>query len=447
MKCALSILILFISTFSFSQTKNWEEHAENLSDKKFELKIQPSKYNLESNHFIDEIDSWKTDKNLTGEDIYTKIVNWKKYPKPKKTGIIIERKTTLDSTYSVPYYIYIPKNYSPNLPTKLLVYYKGGWISRDHFPDNVAKEIVIDNPTFSYLDKYNVIEIFPALKNDLAIYGFYGYKHLRKMVAETKQVLNIDDNQVYLAGFSDGGRTTYNVAFLTPSQFASFYSINGVFNSLKMNYPNFSNRSITSYIAKKDKISYYKLSLAVAKKANEFGSNWSINLLDKEHFYFPYEKEILPKMFTQINNSYRNPFPNKIIYHKDYDFNELKGIDWLHIKTNTKREPEKWHYSSKVSIPLISKENDTFIYGENTSQVTANYFNNTFEIKASLVDEIEIYISPLMVDVNRPVKVIINQKEVYNQEVTFDKNFIINEFVKKFDRKQIWINKINLKVE
>jgi hypothetical protein len=447
MKLHISLLLVFISTFSFSQTEKWVKRAEKLSNKKFELKIQPSKYNLEFNKFIEEIDSWGGDKKLTGEDIYTKIINWQKYPKPKKTGIIIERKTKLDSTYTVPYYIYIPKNYSPNLPTKLLVYYKGGWMTRDSFPNNVAKEIVIDNPTFSYLDKYNVIEIFPALRSDLAIYGWYGYKHLRKMIAETKQVLNINDNQVYLVGFSDGGRTTYNIAYLTPSQFASFYSINGVFNNYKMNFPNFSNKNITSFIAKKDKIAYYKSALAMAKKANEFGANWSINLLDKGHFYFPYEKQILPEMFNQINNSYRNPFPNKIIYHKDYDFDELKGIDWLHIKTNTKREPEKWHYSSKVSIPDTAIENYKFIYGEKTSQVIANYFNNTFEIKASLVDEIEIYISPLMVDMNRPVKIIINQKEVFNQIITFDKNFIISEFIKKFDRKQVWINKINLKVE
>ena len=108
-----------------------------------------------------------------------------------------------------------------------------------------------------------------------------------------------------------------------------------------MNFPNFSNRSITSFVAKKDKIVYYENPFAVAKKANEFGANWSINLLDKGNFYFPYEKEILPKMFHQINNSYRNPFPNKIIYHKDYDFDELKGIDWIQTKANSDKKPEK----------------------------------------------------------------------------------------------------------
>ena len=447
MKLYISFLLIFISTFSYSQTEKWIEFAKKFSDKKFELKIQPSKYSLETNKFINEINSWETDTKLTGEDIYKKIINWRKYPSPKKTGVIIERKIWLDSTYNVPYYIYIPKRYSAKLPTKLLVYYRGGWILRDSFPNNVAKEIINENPTFSYLDKYNVIEIFPALKNDLAIYGFYGYKHLRKMVTETKQILNIDDNQVYLVGFSDGGRTTYNIAYLTPSQFASFYSINGTFNSSNMNYPNFSNRPITTFYGTKDKLANPKFALSVAQVAEKFGANWKLQSFEGEHFYYPNENKILPRLFTKINNSTRNPFPNTIVYHKDYDFDEFNGIDWLHIKANTNRTPEDWHFSSKFDIQRNDREMDRVNYGQMTAQTKASYFNNTFYIKSSLVDEIELYISPSMVDMNRPIKVILNDKEVYNQKVEFDKKFMIDNFINKFDRRQVWINKINLKVE
>lgn len=447
MKLIFFLLLLLNSFFGYSQTENWKNDAEKCTNEKFVKKIQPSKYNLSSNKFIQKLSIWKFDKEISGKEVYTKIINWSEYPKPKKTGIVIEKHIELDTTYSVPYYIYIPENYSNDLPTKLLIYYKGGWISRKKIPDNAAKEIVIDNPTFQYLDKYNIVEVFPALESKLAIYGMYGYKHLRLILAETKKLLNIDDNQVYLAGFSDGGRTVYNLAYLRPSQFASFYSINGTINNSNMNYPNFLNREITTYSGIKDNLVYYKYPLSIAEKANEFGANWKIRLFNEGHFYFPYEKEILPEMFNQIKNSYRNPFPNKIIYHKDFDFDELNGIDWLHIKTNSKRNPEKWHYSSEVNILRSEKETDTFIYGEKTSQVIANYFNNTFTLKSSLIDEIEIYISPLMVDINRPIKIIVNNKEVYNQKITFDKTFILENFMKKFDRKQVWINKISIKVE
>lgn len=447
MKLTFLVLTIFSSFLSFSQTEKWVEYSENLSDEKFEKNIQPSKYNLVSNNFIQQIEKWKSDNSVTAETVYQNIIAWNKYPTPKKTGVIVERKIELDTAKTVPYYIYIPENYSSDLPTKLLIYYKGGWISRDSLPNNVAKEFVNDNPTFHYLDKYNTIEVFPALNSDLAIYGFYGYKHLRLMLADTKKILNIDDNQVYLAGFSDGGRTVYNLAYLRPTDFASFYSINGTFNSSKMNYPNFSNRPITTYSGTKDSLANPKFAISVAEIANGFGANWKLNSFESEHFYFPNEKKILPKMFTEMNNSTRNPFPNKITYHKDYDFDELKGIDWLQVKTNTKKTPKDWHYTSDFYINRNGKEIDSVKYGQKTSQTKASYFNNSFDIKTSLVDEIELYISPTMVDMNRPIKVILNGKEVYNQKVEFDKEFMIKNFLEKFDRKQVWINRIKLVAE
>lgn len=447
MKLYLSLLLVFtIGINGFSQTDKWIEYAEQFSDAAFEQKTEVFATELAEHKLLESIKRWKADEQLSGEALYNEISHWNTYPDFKETGLVIEQSIQLDTHYSVPYYIYIPQNYKPHLPSKLLVYYKGGWIGRDSFPANVAKEIVIDNPTFSYLDQYNVIEIFPALRNDLAIYGWYGYKQLRKMLAQTKQILNIDDNQVYLAGFSDGGRTTYNIAYLTPSAFAAFYTINGVFNNISMNYANFSNRKMTSFVAKKDELAYYKTAIAIAQEAHQFEADWSVNVLDEGHFYFPYQQEILPKVFDQMNNSYRNPFPNKIVYHKDYDFDELTGIDWLHIKSNTEKTAEQWHYTSEISIPSSDTTQDTLVYGEKTAQVVATYFNNTFDIKASLVDEVEIYISPLMVDMNYPIKVIVNEKEVFNQTIGFDKDFILSEFAKKFDRKQLWVNKIELEL-
>lgn len=443
----LNFLFIISSIFCFGQTKKWEEFSKKLSNEKFEKKILASNYNLNSNNFINEIEEWKSNNKVSAKMVYQNIISWNKYPKPKRTGIIIKREVRLETKKSVPYYIYIPKNYNPNLPTKLLIYYKGGWISRDTLPNNVAKEIINDNPTFSYLDKNNIIEIFPALNSDLAIYGFFGYKHLRLMLSDTKKLLNIDDDRVYLAGFSDGGRTIYNLAFLRPTSFASFYSINGIFNSSRMNYPNFSNRSITTYYGTKDKLANPKFALSVAQIAKKFGANWKLYSFDGKHFYYPNKKIILQRLFTEIKNSTRNPFPNKILYHKDYDFDEFDGIDWLHIKTNTKRTPKDWHFSSNLSIQKNDQEIDSIKYGQKTAQTKANYFNNSFHIKTSLVDEVELYISPIMIDMNRPVKVILNGKEVYNQKIEFNKQFMIDNFIKKFDRRQVWVNKIKISAE
>lgn len=444
-------LLLLVVTSSYGQVDKWEKYMKTKNSTEFQKLLQPDIYNLSQNKALARITSWEKDSAITGKMVYDAITHWSTYPTPTQTGVLLKyhvklKDTKIATNYSPPFYVYLPKGYTPNKPSKLLVYYKGGWISRKEFPEYIDKEIIDDNPTFKYLDQYNIIQIFPALKSNLAIFGWYGYEHLEKLLLATKQLFNIDDNQVYLAGFSDGGRTVYNIAFLAPSPFAGFYSINGTFNNFYMNFPNFSNRSITSFAAKKDQLVDYKTTLAIAEKANTYGTNWNVHVFDEGHFYFPYEKKILPTLFQSVNNTSRSPFPNRIVYHKDYDYSYFKGIDWLHFKTNMQKKPEPWHHTSTLTLPAKDSKSETLQYGQKTAQVNASYFNNTYTIKASLVEEVTIYISPTMVNLKQPVRIIINGKEVFYQQVGYDKAFLIEQFRNKFDRKQVWIQKITVKV-
>jgi len=50
----------------------------------------------------------------------------------------------------------------------------------------------------------------------------------------------------------------------------------------------------------------------------------------------------------------------------------------------------------------------------------------------------------MMVDMEKPVQIMVNGKILYNQKLEFDKEFMIKNFKKKFDRKQVWVNKINI---
>ncbi|MEN0006489.1 MAG: hypothetical protein AAF798_20220 [Bacteroidota bacterium] len=446
MKYLLPLLCLFANSLLYSQSPNWQELAATTSDAAFSKLLASQAYGLSSNPYLEEIATWERE-NISGAAIFQKIQSWDKYPKPNKTGVIIKQEVQLDSTYSAPFYIYLPTSYDPSIPTKLLIYYKGGWISRDELPDNVDKEIVIDNPTFPYLEEYNVIQVFPALSRKLAIFGFYGYKHLRKMLTQTKKLLNIDDNRVYLAGFSDGGRTVYNIAFLRPDDFAAFFPINGVFNNSRMNYPNFANRKITSFLGLQDNLIFPSFAFSVAETAQSFGADWGIHTYDGPHFYYPFEKEIMPILFGQLENTTRNPFPSQIIYHKDYEFNEFTGMDWLNVVVDEQGTPTKHHYSKQVIIETTPTERDTIDYGTTSAQIEANYFNNTFNLTTSLVKAVDIYISPLMVDLNRPVRILVNGKEMFNDIVTYDKAFLIRQFKGHFDRKQVWVNKITIALD
>ena len=183
------LFLFLVTTFSLLQ-ETYGQNGEkliSLDAAAFKKIITPGKHNLGINPFLKEITALSENQSIPDSVVYFSLNAWNKYPVPKRTGVICEYFLKLDTNYTVPYLVYIPKNYNATLKTTLLVYYKGGWLSRKEFPPDYAKEIVKDNPTFEYLDENNIIEIFPILETKLAIYGNYGYEHLQKMISETKK--------------------------------------------------------------------------------------------------------------------------------------------------------------------------------------------------------------------------------------------------------------------
>lgn len=440
-------IVFFVGITSLpAQDNNWKAMAQKSDSAAFEHQINPELYNVAVNGYLPAIKKWETDSSIDADSLFSLLTAWNAYPKPKKTGIICKYWVQVDSNNKVPFFIYIPVHYDPEYKTPLLVYYKGGWLSRKTYPAGYAREIITDNPTFSYLDKYNTIEIFPALKSDLAIYGHYGYTHLQKMISEIKKIFNIDDNKIFLSGFSDGGKTVYNAASLVFTPFACFYPINS-FPPSAPAYPNLSNRPIFSFVAEKDEITNYKSILTKAEYVNNHGGNWAVHFqAGKTHFYYPYEKEVLPVMFEHMNITSRNPLPNKISYDKTYNHKDFTGADWLQTSVNTKMAPTPYNFTDTVKTYSLDGQEDVYEYGKNTGQVRAAYFNNTFKLTTSQIDTVIIYISPITVDLSLPVKVIINGKTVFNEKVTASKSFMIDSFLKSFDRAQIFVNQIVIPV-
>lgn len=47
-----------------------------------------------------------------------------------------------------------------------------------------------------------------------------------------------------------------------------------------------------------------------------------------------------------------------------------------------------------------------------------------------------------MTNLQNPVKVVVNGKEIFNKNVKADKNFLLENFKKSFDRKALWVASI-----
>ncbi|MCR6722120.1 MAG: hypothetical protein NVV59_17945 [Chitinophagaceae bacterium] len=440
----LALAITF-QQIAFTQSSNWARLASDSDSATFEKLIDPKEYSISTMN-VEKIKEWQHNSSISGDSLFRLLSNWNTFPEIKQTGIVIKLSADIDSNYSVPFFVYVPKNYNPKQKTVLLVYYKGGWLARRELPNNFSKEIIIDNPTLAYLDEYNVVEVFPALKSDLAIYGNYGYRHLSGMIKETKKRFNIDDNKVFLAGYSDGGKTVYNASYLAQTTVACFYPINGAVVSPPF-FPNWYNRPIFSIVAKRDELTDPRSIRSKAKHAVDRGANWIYRELDKTHYYKPYAHEILPALFQHMMQTNRNPFPTRIVYDRSFnDVRDFPGVDWLQMEVNTKKAPSPNHFTDSIQTFAGDGEERNYRYGENVGQVRAVFFDNVFTVTTSQVDKLILYISPLMVNMNLPVKIILNGKEVFNNKVEYSKEFMTEKFLNDFDRGQVFVNQIVIDV-
>lgn len=431
---------------SLKADKRWKPFEAAINQEKllFLKSIEPGLHGVQQNDQLQKITSWQTDTSIPDDSLYTLLRQWRAYPVPRKKGMVVKYYTRINDTLNIPYFVYIPTNYDAGKPTALLVYIPGGWWARANLPRDEKKGYQFENPTYPYLEGSNMIEIFPVVNRSVALYTDEGYINIEKAVIQTKKIFNIDDNKVFLAGFSDGGSSAYNIATGNPTQFAKFYAINGWPNG-KGSYMNYTNRPVFSFSGEHDFYSNQSVKTR-ASFALKLGANWVLRTVAGEgHFYYPYAKKVLPLIFENMQTVSRHFPNNKITWFTGSNF--LSRCDWLQVHIDTLRKDAQAHFSDTLrSFDMDGTKKIAIEYGNDLSQTTATYSSNTFTIDTYKTDSITLYISLMMVDLSQPVKVIINGKEVYHQKMGIDRTFMVEQFLHYFDRTLLWVNKISLPV-
>jgi len=122
--------------------------------------------------------------------------------------------------------------------------------------------------------------------------------------------------------------------------------------------------------------------------------------------------------------------------------------DWMRVlQIDTTGAAALWH--TELNALLYNKRDKVYTnipyYDLNKSAaIKAYYNNNVFEINTSRIKEIELLISPIMVNLQNPVIVKVNGKEVFNKKITADKVFLLKNFTTSLDRKAIWVTSVKL---
>lgn len=442
-------MFLLISFISFGQTPNSLPIANDV------LKNQ--------------IENIKTDKKISADSAWNILSIWNKYPEVSTTKrwFLFLYKDSIFGT--VPLKIYVPENYRNNVSSPALLILHGA-VSLSSFKDAYKDTASDEDLFYSYFTKQNFIIIRPfadsygpntdgKINFDWGTNRFNGRKYRNKtnptfqtlvaIISQLKQVLNIDDNKIFAFGHSDGSDGVFALDVYKPSAFAGFIVYNSMLSilfSYDIYLRNTANRPLYLVHSDLDVLRPIQQTRSIMKILDSLNSP----VLYKEYIgYQHYDKHLqidLPYSYEWIKAINRNSFQKNITW----EFSDLTNntCDWLRVlKFDTTTAAALWNteLNTLVSIKTDKGYINLPYYELNKSvAIKAYYNNNVFEINISRIKEIELLISPIMVNLQNPVIVKVNGKEVFNKKVTADKMFLLKTFTSSFDRKALWVTSIKI---
>ncbi len=415
-----------------------------------------------------EADNQRSLKNIdtigSAEQIYKRISSFNNFSDTKSFNNFLFLYHSINDSTDAPYTVLLPNNYHPNNSYAVLVVLHGAVKAIGDLAPYADSFVVggFNRHFTKYAIANNMIVVYPYANSK---YNWMdpddGFSMVPSIVTYLKHFLNIDDNRVYLTGHSNGATGAFSYLMKAPNLFAAFTGMNtqprvrtgGTF------LMNAVNRSF--YALATDKDYYYppQANDTLLKLARNLGIDWKLDMNKGFPHWFPRfdaADEAVKRMFNQLTSKERNPFHEDIYWQCD-DITYGR-CDWLSITgLDTLKRPASWQKEYNFDIhPWIDNVNPdkvidstakAFNYPRKSGTVKASFKNNQFNIQSSCVKSVKIYLSPEMVNFSKPLRISINGKQVFNKKVNYSKEYLLGEFEKKFDRKAIWVNTLDFKID
>lgn len=390
---------------------------------------------------------------------YNIIKNYKNYPAIKSRMLSLQFKIT--DSLNTAFLVVLPPKYDAKKSYAVLFFLHGAVGSNTGYVNYVDDW---DTQGWNrYYTKYagNVIMVYPHGNRDYNwMYPDKGFYMLPAMLRQMKNIINVDDNRVYISGHSNGATGSFSYLMKQPAPFAAFYGFNtqprvatgGTY------LRNILNRSFFNVSTDQD---YYfppgandTLSLVMrALKADYQDHRYN----GFPHWFpqFDESEPVYKLLFEDLTGRQRNPFRTNLYW--ECDDVKYGNCDWLTITAlDSASQRAPWHIDINFGIHKLlvfdkkgnTVERDTtfsaYTYTKKSGAIKGTYLNNVFSIETSAVKAFSVFISPDMVDLNKPVTIKVNGKVYSTKKYSYDKNYMIASFNKTLDRKAVWVNHIDV---
>ncbi len=262
----------------------------------------------------------------------------------EERGVPILRSTVCTDTVERPWVLLVPAAYDPATPTPLLVVLHGA----------ASRPEVMDDP-LGYVDENlfaglaldtGWLAVFPFAQEGATWWDQVGMANIGDLVRTVKRECNVDDDRVWMAGFSDGASAAFLHAMVAPSDYAAFVALNGHMGvgsedgDLPTYAPNMANTPTYAVTTLDDRLYPSERMRPAIDMARRAGGDILYRELRGEHD-FAYADDELPRIARFLERHPRDPFPTRIVWEAaEGDFGRCR---WFVIDRVTTDDAAEWH--------------------------------------------------------------------------------------------------------
>ncbi len=263
---------------------------------------------------------------------------------PPRKGVPILRSAVCTDTVERPWVLLLPPAYDPTEPAPLLVVLHGG-VSAGEITDDPLG-YAEENRLADLAAARGWITIFPFGQEGATWWDEVGMANIKKLVRTVKPEQNVDDDRVWMAGFSDGASAGFAHAMVAPDDYAAFVTLNGhigvgsLDGDLPTYAPNLANTPIYATTTFDDGLYPSARMGATIGMARRAGADIFYREMAGEHDFDDVADE-LPGIGRFLDRHPRDPFPTRIVW--ESVGREFGRCRWFSIDEVTIEDPEPWH--------------------------------------------------------------------------------------------------------
>lgn len=273
------------------------------------------------------------------------------FGEPQVTGgFFLAERLCIDGV-TRPYAIYVPGSYDPAKASGLLVWLHGG-VSRAELYENPL-EYAQDNYFQPLAEELGMLMLYPFGQQGATWWDETGMENISGLVRDVKRGYNIDDDRVYMLGYSDGASAGFAWGMLRPSDFGGFIALSGHIGvgsldgdllTYASNLANTPLYAVTSFDDGLYPSAQMRTTLQMALRA---GGDVLYREQEGGHD-FSYHDAELPLVADFIRRHPRDPHPPKITWESASA--EFGRCHWLEILEVANEPPAPWHEDHNAAL-------------------------------------------------------------------------------------------------